>query len=514
MAGKPKRMSLIKQVLRLHQQGRKIKSISRDLGISRNTVKSYLNKLAASDKSLDTLLAMDDPELACFFHSGNPAYKDTRFEDLKAHLDYYEQELKRPGVTRQLLWEEYRGQHPQGYSRSQFCFHLSQHLLTKHATLPLFHLPGEKLYIDYAGKTLSYIDRKTGEIIECQVFVACLPYSDYGFCMAVRSQQIADFLHGLACCLNYFGGVPKVLVPDNLKSAVVRADNYEPTVNQALEDFANHYNVSVVPARARKPKDKALVENQVKLVYNRVFARLRNRQFFSLDELNQAISEKMKAHNQTRMQQKAYCREECFLSEEKPLLGPLPQEAFELKYYKTYKVAKNNHIYLTQDKHYYSVPHQYIGQQSQVIYTRSLVRIYVAGKQVAVHQRNYGLGLYTTDKEHLCSTHQYYLDRSPDYYKSRALRIDTVFHQLIEKVFSQNKYPEQLYRSCDGMFSLQRKTKPETFRKACIKALKYNNYSYGFLRNVLKNGTTETHEQQEEMPLPTHDNIRGAEYYQ
>jgi len=513
MAGKPKRMSQIKQLLRFHKQGKKIKTIARNLSISRNTVKTYLNKYESSKYHIDTLLSMEEPVLEAFFHPGNPAYKDTRFEDLKSELEYFEKELNRTGVTRKLLWEEYRQKTPDGYGLSQFCFHLSQHMLKKNPSLHLEHKAAEKLYVDFAGKKLSYIDIETGEIIECQVFVACLPYSDYSFCMAVRSQKIADFLHALECCLKAFGGTPEVLVSDNLKSAIVKADRYEPSVNIALEDFANHYDMSVVPARAVKPKDKALVENQVKLIYNRVYAKLRNRQFFSLHKLNEAISEKVRDHNQTRMQQKDYCREECFLSEEKHLLGSLPKENFEIKYYKDYKIAKNNHIYLTQDKHYYSVPYQYIGQRAKVIYTRTLVRIYIAGKQAAVHPRDYRKGKYTTTKSHLCSTHQHYLDRSPDYYKNRAMRINNVFYQLIEKVFQQKKYPEQLYKSSDGMFSLQRKTEDDVFRKACLKALKYENYTYGFLLNIIKNRMTETKEPQLEIPLPEHRNIRGKSYY-
>lgn len=514
MAGKPKRMSLIKQLLRLHKQEKKIKSIARDLNISKNTVKSYLNKFKALKFNIDTLLLMDDPVLEAVFHPGNPAYKDTRFENFKSELDYYEKELKCTGVTKKLLWEEYRQKYPQGYSLSQFCFHLSQHLRNKNPTLNLEHRAGEKLYVDYAGKKISYINKETGEIIECQVFVACLPYSDYSFCMAVKSQKIEDFLYALECCLKSLGGVPKILVPDNLKAAIIKADRYEPSVNMALEDFANHYNMTVIPARARKPQDKALVENQVKLIYNRVYAKLRNRQFFSLTDLNEAIKEKTKAHNQTRMQQKNYCREECFLSEEKSLLAVLPKNDFEIKYYKEYKVSKNNHIYLTQDKHYYSVPYQYIGQKSKVIYTRSLVRIYIAGKQVAVHQRDYRPSKYSTDREHLCSTHQHYLDRSPEYYKNRALRIDNIFHQLIEKVFGQNKYPEQLYRTCDGLFSLQRKTEAEIFRKACLKSFKYENYSYGFLLNIIQNKMVEIEEIQLKISLSDHSNIRGRAYFQ
>lgn len=514
MAGKVKPMSQIKQLIRLHQQGKGKKTIARNLNISKNTVKVYLDKLRSSKFKTSTLLSMDDPVLEAIFHPGNPAYKDTRFAELKDRLDYYEQELKRVGVTQKLLWEEYRVEHPHGYSHSQFCYHLSQHLRTKNPSMVLKHIPGEKLFIDFAGKKLSYVDAETGEVVYCQVFVACLPYSDYGFCMAVRSQCISDFLYALGCCLKEIGGVPQVLVPDNLKSAITKANPYEPDVNRALEDFANHYNTTVIPTRARKPKDKALVENQVKLIYNRVYAKLRNQQFFDLHTLNLAIKDKTRDHNQTRMQQRPYCREEHFLSEEKPLLQALPEETFELKYYRVYKVAKNNHIYLTCDKHYYSVPYIYISQKVKVVYTRSTVCIYVEGKQVAVHVRDYRVSKYSTEKQHLCSTHQHYLSRSPEYYIQKAKDITEEFYRLIQQVFQQNRYPEQLYRSCDGMFRLQRKTEPEIFSKACLIALKHENYTYGFLLNIIKNKMTDQQDPQPEKPLPDHENIRGKSYYE
>lgn len=256
-----------------------------------------------------------------------------------------------------LLWEEYRREYPGGYGHTQFFFHLSQQLVARRPSMVLEHCAAEKLYVDFAGKPLSYVDIQTGEIISCQVFVACLPYSDYSFAMAVKSQSVEDFLYALSCFLAELGGVPKILVPDNLKSAITKASRYEPDVNSVLDDFANHYKIAVVPARVRKPKDKALVENQVKLIYTRIYAKLRNQQFFDLTSLNQAIGEKIREHNQTRMQQKPYCREECFLADERHLLSPLPEQPFELKYYKELKVAKNNHIYLSQDKHYYSVPY-------------------------------------------------------------------------------------------------------------------------------------------------------------
>lgn len=513
MAGKPKKMSQVKQILQMHKQGLGIKTTARNIGISKNTVKVYLEKYRSSKLSLEALLKMEDHALEKIFHPGNPAYKDNRFDDLKANLDEFVDELKGVGVTKKLLWEEYRIANPEGYSLSQFTHHLAQHQLSKNPSMVLKHEPGEKLFVDFAGKKLSYIDRTIGEIIECQVFVACLPYSDYSFCMAVPSQRIDDFIHALKTCIESLGGSPKVLVPDNLKSAIVKSSKYEPTVNQALDDFANHYNMAVVPARVRKPKDKALVENQVKLIYNRVYAKIRKHEFFSLSDLNRAITEYTTLHNQTRMQNRDYCREEHFLSNEKHLLETLPQVPFEIKYYKEYKLATNNHIYLGEDKHYYSAPYQHIGKKLKVIYTRSMVRIFYQFNLLAVHERDYAKGKYTTNKDHLCSTHQHYLNRSPDYYIQKAQTLSYVFGQLVDLIFSQNRYPEQLYRSCDGLFSLHRNTPVDTFDKACQIAIDNKTYSYGFMQNLIKNKMTGQNNQEQSAPLPNHTNIRGREYY-
>ncbi|NEW84846.1 MAG: IS21 family transposase [Mariniphaga sp.] len=513
MSGKLKSMSQIKQLLQLHELGKNKKFIARSLGMSKNTVKVYLSKLALSALDIQSLLTLDDPILEGKFHAGNPAYKDERFDHFKTKLEYFSKELTRVGVTRQLLWEEYRSDYPGGYGHTQFCYHLSQQLIARKPSMVLQHRAAEKLFIDFAGKRLSYIDSDTGEEVPCQVFVACLPYSDYSFAMVVRSQSVADFLYALGCCLEDLGGVPEVLVPDNLKSAIVKASSYEPDVNRAMEDFANHYKTTVIPARACKPKDKALVENQVKLIYTRIYARLRNLTFFDLPSLNKAVKEKIGDHNQTRMQQKPYCREEKFLADEKHLLQPLPDQRFELKYYRDLKVAKNNHIYLAQDKHYYSVLYTYIGLMVKVIYTRSMVYIYAKGEQIAVHVRDYKQGGYTTDKEHLCSAHQHYMDRSPDYYLNKAKLKSEALYQLLGHLFAQNRHPEQLYRTCDGLLNLQRKTDEMIFEKACMMAIEYQNYTYTFVLNILKNKMTEESEIKQAKPLPTHENTRGREYY-
>lgn len=216
---------------------------------------------------------------------------------LADRFDYFTRELTRVGVTRKLLWEEYRERHRQGYGYSQFCYHLDRYMHHRNPSMVLTHHPAEKLFIDFAGHTLPITDPHTGHFTHCQVFIACLPYSDYGFAMAVKTQQLEDFFHALVCCLSSLGGVPRALVPDNMKTAIIKTSRYEPDVNRALEDLANHYNTTVVPTRAGRPKDKALVENQVKLIYNRVYAKLRNQVFFDLDSLNRAIAEKVRAQS-------------------------------------------------------------------------------------------------------------------------------------------------------------------------------------------------------------------------
>ncbi|HUH47564.1 MAG TPA: IS21 family transposase [Arenibacter sp.] len=506
-------MSQVKQILRMHAQGKGIKTIARELSISKNTVKGYIKKVELGELSIAQILEGEDLIVEAKLRSGNPSYKDVRYEYLKDRLEHYNKELKRTGVNRQLLWEEYCSGTPDPYSYTQFCYHMQQFRRSSSPTMVLDHHPGDKLYIDYAGKQLSYIDRETGEEISVQVFVACLPYSDHCFALAVPSQRIEDFIYALSCCLQDLGGVPRTLVPDNLKAAVVQANRYEPKINRALEDFANHYHCSVTPARPGKPRDKSLVENQVKLIYSRVYAKLRDHTFFDLHSLNVAIKEKTRAHNQTRMQNREYCREEKFLADEKRHLGPLPATAFEIKYYREHKVAKNNHIHLGIDKHYYSVPYTYIGMNVKVVYTRSLVKIYHQGTMIAAHPRNYRKGGYTTSKEHLCSHHRYYKERSPTYYMQRGHRHSETLYTYMETLFKQDKYPEQLYKTCDGILNLAKKTSIETFDKACQMALEHQNYSYRFLKRVLENRMTEYLEEPDEAPLPGHGNIRGAHTY-
>lgn len=506
-------MSKIKQVLQLHKAGLSNRQIGLQLGLYKGTVNDYIRKVRDNNYDISALLALEAPLLETKFTAGSPAYTEDRFLVFKAKIPYFEKELSRAHVKRRTIWEEYIMEHPDGYRYSQFCYHLSQLKDARHPSAILEHAPAEKLYVDFAGDTITYIDRTTGEIREAQVFVACFPYSDYTFILAVPSQRTDDFLYALSNGLKHFGGSPKVLVPDNLKAAVIKADKYEPELNRVMEDFANHYGFVVLPARPKRPKDKVAVENQVKIIYTRVYAKLRNETFFSIEDINKAFEIKTREHNQTRMQQKPYSREEKFLAEEKTLLKELPPTDFELKYYTELTVGHNNCIYLGRDKHHYSVHYGYIGRKVSVIYTRTLVRVYCQGECIATYGREFGYG-YTTRKEHLCSTHQHYRDRSPEYYIRLAGKRSGSLALLITRNFEKEEIPEVVYKRCEGLMSLQRKTDPEVFERACRYALDNNLLSSKSLKKIIENKTyTLAQETEEQKTLPWHENIRGKDYY-
>lgn len=441
MAGKSTDMSKIKQILLLHRDGMSNRKIGEKLGLYKETVNKYVNAAKADNKSLDELIKMEEPELHHRFNAGNAAYSDGRFDILQTELEYYLRELGRKHVTMYLLWEEYKEKHPNGYGYTQFCFHLNQHRASANpeVSLPLsnFREGGNELFIDFAGDTMSYVDISTGEEIRCQIFVACLPASDYGFAMAVPSQKVEDFLYALACCLRHIGGVPKILVTDNLKASVIKPDRYMPDLNVIMEDFANHYGCVTIPARSGHPKDKQLVEDHVKLTYMRVYAPLRNDTFFSISELNTAISSKMKLHNQRRIQRLPFTREERFLSIDKPNLRDLPEKDFEIIYRTELLVQNSSHIYLVRDKVYYSVPYAYIGKKVKVLYTRTLVKIFAPdGNRIAVHARCTIAGRYCTIETHMPSYYSDYVNLSPQKYIDRAARISSMLELVIKKLFA------------------------------------------------------------------------------
>lgn len=515
MAAKPISMSIIKQIIRLKEQGEPILKISRITGVSKNTVKKYLRYLKGQNLNFDKVLQMSDYDVEKLFYDKEEK-PFARYEELEKMFLYIEKELKRTGVTRMLLWGEYKREHPQGYGYSQFCEHLHRRFKTNKAVMHFEHEPGDKMYIDFAGKRLYITDRKTGKIRPVEVYVSVLGYSQMTYVEAVESQKKEDFISATQNALHFFSGVPQVLVPDNLKSAVTKANKYEADLNQSFADFANHYNTAVLPARSLKPKDKALVEKHVSIVYNRIYAPLRNEVFFSLEELNDAISELLDKHNNTDFQQEKISRKEKFEQTEKNKLKALARDRFEIKYYKYVTVMKNCHVQLREDKHYYSVPYRYIGKKVKLIYTASSVSIFLKHERIAYHRRSLINFAYSTIKDHLPSSHQFVADWNPDKFISWAKKISPKVEDYIRKIIESKVYPEQAYRSCVGILSFSQKTSNERLIKAVERASRYGVYNYKTIKNIIEGKLDtliepgDTDFQQE---LPFHENIRGAENY-
>lgn len=521
MAGKITSMSKIKQVLIMHKQGMSNRDIASEIGINKCTVNDYMRKVRLDTLSIDELLALDDPVLEGRLFAGSPAYTDPRMAEFLKELPYFVEQLKIPHVTRFLLWEEYIKKHPNGYGKSQFFFHLKQNLVVEKTAVAVLvnrYEPGKELFIDFAGDTLHYIDPSTGEVVETQVFVATLPYTDYAYVLCIESQKVEDFIHCIRMCLEYLGGIPKIIVPDNLKSAVIKADIHEPTLNKALEDMGNHYGFAVIPARSLHPRDKALVESQVSRIYHNVYARLRNREFYSLSELNAAVSEALLKYNQTRMQLRPYSREEHFHSSEKASLQPLPDSIYEMKYYSHVTVKETGEVYLSCDKHFYSVPYELIGRKASIIYTRSLVKVYVDNKSVAVIPRDRTPGKHTQIPEHLAPNVRAYLERSPEYYCDKAKHVSESLEKLFQSMFFNRATGvnyDVYYRSCEKMLSLQKNTESSLFDKACDVCRINQIYRGSGLEDVINAMSKTISDEAEETNtiVTNHENTRGSAAY-
>lgn len=514
MAAKLKDMSVIKQIFRLFQQGHSIKGIVRLTGVSKNTVKKYLRLSEVSPHQVEELLGWDNERLEEYFSRKGDSSSQGRQGEVYELLPYFEQELKRPGVTKWLLWGEYRQSYPEGYGYSKFCDKIRRHLEEQKHSYHIDHLPADKVFIDFAGKKLSIVDKETGEITQLEVFVAILGYSQLTYVEAVRSQKQEDFISACANALHYFGGSPKAIVCDNLKSAVDRACRYEPSVNETFTNFANHYQMAVIPARSRKPQDKSPVENAVKIAYQRLYAPLRNQTFYSIAQINKALQEKLLLHNQASFQNKDYSRKDVFEKEERTLLQQLPTEKFQMKSYKEVTVMKNCHVQMREDFHYYSVPYRYIGKKIKLIYTKDHVMVFYHGEQIAFHIRDYRKYKYTTVKEHLPSHHQFVSDWNPEMFLTWAGNIDPIVQDYIRTVLERKTHPEQAYKSCSGILALARKAGKEELIAACTKAAQIGVFNYSFIKRMIENGYAKQGAQVIQISLPLHDNIRGSNYYQ
>lgn len=513
MAGKTIGIMDLRQIIQHRKQGVKNRAIADLLGINRNTVNSYVKLLNNLSLSYDELLELEDAALHDLLTQKSEKF-NSRYEQLAKQFEYYYKELKKPGATLYTLWRNYKHQYPDGYGYTQFTQYYRQWAQDHKVSYKLTHHAGEKLYIDYTGKKLPIVDRQRGEVKAAEVFVAILPASQLIFVEASLSQQQEDFINSTRHALEYLGGVPGAIVCDNLKAAVNRANKHEAVINKTFKDFGLHYNCAIDPTRPYSPQDKALVESAVRLVYQHIFYPLDKQTFFSLKELNDAIAPLLQGLNERMFSQVNYSRRELFLTIEEPYLKPLPASPYEIKHFKRAKVQKMGHILLGPDKHYYSVPYQYIGKRVEVRYNSSTVEIYYNHHRLCTHRRNYQPGKYTTDENHLCSTHREYSEWNPDFFRRKAAKIGPYTAEYVFRLILQYAYPELGYKQAQGIIQLTREYEQSRIENACKRGLTVPWYTYHTVNSILKNGT-----EQLELPLedkshiPTHTNIRGPGHY-
>ena len=509
-------MIKIRQILRFQSQGLSKLQIAAQTGIARNTLKKYIKEFTASGLSFEEINELSDKELEVLFVKPEDRPLNERLQILFSLFPAVEKELKKKGVTRQLLWKEYKTHHPDGVGLSQFKHYFSQWKAQVNPTMHMEHKAGDKLYVDFAGDKLEIINEQTGEVKPVEVFVAILGASQLTYVEAVMTQQKEDFIFACENALHYCGGVPAAIVPDNLKSAVSKSSKYEPTLNETFADFAEHYGTAILPARAYRPRDKALVENAVRIIYTRIYVKVKRQQYLTLQDLNAAILTALEEHNNAPLRGRNYSRRQQFDEVEKNILMPLPELRYELKKHQYATVAKNGHVGLSADKHYYSVPYRFIGKKVKLLYSRSNVEIFYNYERIALHERTKSAYRYTTQKDHMASTHRFVSEWTPERFTSWAAGIHEDVRLYVLKVLDRKQHPEQAYKSCMGILGFAKKVGNDRLIKACQRALGYGAYNYKTIQKILERelDLRDTPDETDQLQMPFHDNIRGENYYQ
>jgi transposase len=507
-------MKEIRRVIELHvKNGLSVRQIAKATGVSRTTVSEYIQYYRASDKTLEEIVAMSDNDLCSILYKKRK--KSTRSKDTsQPNYAYIHTELRRRGVTRQLLWEEYRQQHPDGLGYSQFCQLYKEYKKSITVTMRQVHKAGEKLFIDYSGDTVPYVDSVSGETRQAEVFVAVLGASSYTFAEASADQKKFSFINSHIHAFTYFGGVPKLLIPDNLKSAVSKADFYEATLNDSYDDMASYYGTYILPARPYKPKDKGKAEVAVLLVQRWILARLRNHHFIGLESLNDAIGELLELLNNKVMRDFGKSRRQLFEELDKPALQALPPMPYLYREYKVCRVNLDYHIQL--EGALYSVPYQLAHKEVGVYYNADSVEIYFENKRVAVHPRLKKKGAIHTEKSHMASSHRAYAEWTPQRIINWGRSLSPATGELLETILAERRHPELGFRTCLGIIREAKAIKdPELIEQVARYMLKLGSFKVKFFKNIVKNKSYLQAEAQLSIPLPEkHDNIRGASHYE
>lgn len=503
-------MRKIREILRLKDQGLSARQIAVSVGLARSTIAECLRRAEAA--------GLRGPE--------NQTLSEARLEDqlypprpragVSAPMPDWQRlhtELRRPGVTLQLLWEEYQALHSDGYRYSRFCDLYRAWAGRVDTVMRQTHRAGEKLFVDYAGHTAAVVDRTTGELRTAQIFVAVLGASNYTYAEATWSQGLPDWLASHGRALTFFQGVPAIIVPDNLRSGVTRAHRYEPDINPAYQALADHYSVAIVPARVRRPKDKAKAEVGVQIVERWILARVRNQTFFSLAALNREMQRWLIALNARPFRKLPGSRVTAFETIDRPALRPLPATPFEYAQYKRARVHIDYHVEL--DRHYYSVPHALVRREVELRYTATTVEVFHRGQRVASHLRAAAQGQHTTITAHMPEPHRRYAEWSPERLARWAETIGPATAACVSGLMARRRHPEQGMRAALGVLRLADSVGPERLEAACARAVAAGAYRYKSVASILKAGLDRPPQPaapSSSLPL-MHDHVRGADYY-
>lgn len=507
-------MRQISEVLRLAAQGHTHRTIGQSVGISPATVHAYLQRARAADLRWPLPDDLDAAALeARLFRRSAEAYRPGR--PAPDWLAVHRERTRGKHVTLQLLWLEYKAAHPDGWAYTQFCAHYHHWLGRQDVVLRFEHTAGDRLFVDFAGDTVPVTDPETGEIWPAQVFVAVLGASGYLYAEATRGQDRASWLGAHVRALAFYGGAPRVLVPDNLKAGVTTACWYDPDLNPSYLELARHYGLVVLPTRPAHPRDKAAAEVGVQVAERWILAPLRHQRFFSLGELNAAIAGQVRQVNDRPFRGQPLSRRALFEQIEQSALQPLPATPYELATWKRAKVNIDYHVEF--DQHYYSVPYQLAREPIEVRATAHVVEILHRGRRVASHVRAYGRRRFITTPEHMPAAHRAHLEWTPSRLVAWGATVGAPVAELIETILRTRPHPEHGYRACLGLMRLVRQYGGARVSAACARALAVGSASYRGVDAILKSGLDRVPVEvgTSITPLPIlHQNLRGPAYYQ
>ena len=505
-------MRKLREILRLkHEAGLGHRAIGRACSVGPGTVSVYVQRALQAGWSWPLPEELDDAALEAKLFSRAAPRPGAR---ARPDLAYLHQELRRPGVTLMLLWLEYLKNHPEGYRYSRFCAIYRRWARKLQPSMRQVHRAGEKTFIDFSGKKPHLVDRRTGELLPVELFVAVLGASNYTYAEATRSQNLACWVQAHVHMVEYFGGSSQIWVPDNLKGGITKPCRYEPEVNRTYSELAHHYSAVVIPARVRKPRDKAKVEAGVLLVQRWILAALRNCTFFSLAELNEAIREKLHELNERPMKKLSVSRRERFERIDRPALKPLPADRYEMAQWKPCRVNIDYHVEV--EKNFYSLPYQLIHELVEARFSARTVEIYFKNRRVTSHPRLFGRAMHSTQPEHMPRSHREHAEWTPSRLISWAGKAGPATGRLVSEILHRRAHPVQGYRACLGVMRLGKTHGPERLEAACRRAEHFHSYSYRTVKNILSSGLDRVAFDEEPASAPAvphHDNIRGAAYY-